>query len=674
MNEELKVIISAEVGKFKKGIQDASQSLNNLVQKSGNVSKQVDANIKKIGDVSTKALKGMGTAIAGAGTALLGLGASTREYQQDHAKLNSAFEAAGMSAGQAEETFNGLFRVLGEDDTAVEAANHLAKLTTNQKDLQEWTNICQGVYATFGDSLPIEGLTEAANETAKTGVVTGSLADALNWAGISEDEFNEKLAKCNTEAEREQMIREALSGAYDEAAANYEKNAAAVLAQNEAQAKLNKALGELGEAVAPVLTALMTFASEALQPVIDKIGPLAEQYAPQLSEAMGAAGEAVGNAFGFFVDNIGVIAAIAGIITAIAAAVGLYNIVTAIKTAMDIAQVTTLGALIAAQWASATATMAALAPYLLIVAAIAAVIAIIVLCITHWDWIVGVVTGAWDAICSATSSAVDAVVKFFTNLGNDMSNAVKSAVDAVVGFFSGLWNGLVSIVSGIFSAVSGAFNNVKTAMGNAINTAKTTVINIFNGIKSGITTVVNGVKSTVSNVFNAIKSAISTPINAAKSTVLNIFNAIKSGISDKINSAKSVVSSAIDKIKSVMNFHWKLPELKLPHISISGEFSLNPPRVPSFSISWYKNGGVFDSPTLFPFGNGRIGGLGEAGAEAIVPLEKNTKWLDKIAEKIGGNGPSQIVLEVDGKVFAKTAINSINDLTRQQGKLSLVLA
>ncbi|MBQ8763144.1 MAG: hypothetical protein IJZ07_03485 [Clostridia bacterium] len=100
----------------------------------------------------------------------------------------------------------------------------MAQLTTNEQELSQWTNICQGVYATFGASLPIEGLTEAANETAKVGQVTGGLADALNWAGISEDAFNEKLAACNTEAEREELIRETLNGIYSEAAANYEKN------------------------------------------------------------------------------------------------------------------------------------------------------------------------------------------------------------------------------------------------------------------------------------------------------------------------------------------------------------------------------------------------------------------------------------------------------------------
>jgi hypothetical protein len=132
---------------------------------------------------------------------------------------------------------------------AVEAAGHLAKLTTNEKELSEWTTICEGVYATFGDSLPIEGLTEAANETAKVGQLTGSLADALNWAGVNEDEFNAKLAACNTEAEREALIRETLTGLYDDAAANYEKNAAGLLAQQEAEAKMADATAELGEAL-----------------------------------------------------------------------------------------------------------------------------------------------------------------------------------------------------------------------------------------------------------------------------------------------------------------------------------------------------------------------------------------------------------------------------------------
>ena len=130
----------------------------------------------------------------------------------------------------------------------------------------------------------------------------------------------------------------------------------------------------------------------------------------------------------------------------------------------------------------------------------------------------------------------------------------------------------------------------------------------------------------------------------------------------------------IDKIKGFFNFEWHLPKLKMPHINISGEFSLMPPKVPKFSIDWYAKGGVFDAPTLFNNG-GRLSGLGEAGAEAIVPLENNTQWLDKISErlssKMGGSQP--IIMQVDGKTFAEISVDSINALTRQRGSLALNL-
>jgi hypothetical protein len=142
-----------------------------------------------------------------------------------------------------------------------------------------------------------------------------------------------------------------------------------------------------------------------------------------------------------------------------------------------------------------------------------------------------------------------------------------------------------------------------------------------------------------------------------------------------MDSAKEKVKSAIDKIKSFFKFEWSLPKLKMPHITISGSFSLSPLQVPKFGISWYEKGGVFDSKTLFGYGNGLLGGLGENGAEAVVPLEKNTQWLDRIAtmlnEKQGGNRP--IYLEVDGKVFAQISCDSINDLTKQRGSIPLKL-
>ena len=649
MNEKLKVIISAEIDKLKQGVQDAKKAMNDFQSDTAKVSKAVDGHIKSMGTAAANGMKTLGTAIAAGGAALLGLAASTQEVQANQAKLVSAFQSAGASAEQASETYVGLYRVLGDDGQATEAAAHLAKLTTNQEDLSTWTTICQGVYATFGDSLPIESLTEAANETAKTGQLTGALTDALNWAGISEEEFQAKLDACNTEAEREALIRETLNGVYDDAAAKYEENAGALMAQQEAQAKLNTNLAGFGKAMAPVLTALMTFASTVLEKVTPVIQELAEKYGPALSEAFAAAGEAVGNAFGFFVDHWEIFAALAGIIAGIAAAIGLYNAVAAVKAAMDALQVTSLTALIAAQWAHVTATAAALAPYLLIVAAIAAVIAIIVLCVTHWDEIKAKVI----------------------EVAGKIKDSVKEMGEKVGQLFEALKEKISQVVENIKTAVSNKFQAIKDGIAEKVQAAKETVTNIFEGIKSAIQSKIDAAKNGVSNTFNNIKSTISNTLNSAKSTVFSIFDGIKSGIQSKIDAAKTAVQNAINKIKSFFNFSWSLPKLKMPHISISGKFSINPPSVPKFSISWYKLGGVFDSPNLFGYGNGQIGGLGEDGAEAIVPLEKNTKWLDRIAERLGAGQSAQIVLQVDGKTFAQTAVSTINDLTRQQGRLAL---
>ena len=797
MTEELKIIISAQTEKFKNSVDKAKQEINGFKEQVQKASKDVDERFKSISKGISSGLKTAATAVAATGTALLALGASTAEYRNEQAKLTTAFEAAGSSASVAKDTYNDLYRVLGDSGQATEAANHLAKLTTNEKDLSEWTNICQGVYATFGDSLPIEGLTEASNETAKVGEVTGSLADALNWAGVSEDDFNNKLAKCNSEADREKLIRETLNGLYSDAASKYEKNNAQVLAQNEAQAKLQDTMARLGEAVAPVVTAFTNFAADALAVVTPYIQDLAETYMPALSEVLETVSDALGDALECALQHKELLAVIGGIIAGVTIAIGLYNAVAAIKAAMDAAQVTTLGALVTAYLAQAAAMIVAIAPYLLIVAAIAAVIAIVVLCVKHWDEIKEAVSNAWETIKEATSTAVDAIVEFFTGLWESINGIVQTGIDAVVGFFTGLWetlqgiwdgicnvinfaiqfiaaifstaiqillipwqfiwenfggvltekwnqfteiissaldaiknvistvwnaivsflkpilqsiakffttvwNGIKSVTSTVFNAIktfiTNVWNNIKSSIqsvldaiksvissvweaikgvvSSVLNAIKSVVGNIWNGIKSVITSVLDTIKSTVSNVFNAVKNTVSSVFNGIKSTATSVWNGIKSAITTPIEAAKNKVKSVVDAIKGFFSgMKLSLPKIKLPHFKVTGKLSISPPSVPKLSISWYKLGGVFDNPTMFGYGNGMLGGLGEDGAEAVVPLEKNTQWLDRLAsmlnEKMGGNTP--IVLEVDGKVFAETAINTINNNTRQTGKLALNL-
>lgn len=206
--------------------------------------KSVNA-MKSFASVSLKASAGAATALTGAFFALDG---ATEEYRIAQGKLNTAFQSASLSADAAQSTYREFYNILGETDTATEASQLLAKLTQNEKDLSTWTRISAGVNGTFGDSLPIEGLIESSNETAKVGQVTGVLADALNWAGISEDKFNKKLEACSSESERNKLIMNALSKEYDEAAGAFYKNNKELIKSRNNQTTLAATTAKLGEA------------------------------------------------------------------------------------------------------------------------------------------------------------------------------------------------------------------------------------------------------------------------------------------------------------------------------------------------------------------------------------------------------------------------------------------
>ena len=190
MDEKLRIIISAEVAKAKQGVKQAKQEIENFSKKVEEAKKTVDASFKKMGEAINNTVKAIGASIVGLGVALLGVAASTEEYRNQQAQLATAFQSAGASAADATSTYNSLYRVLGDSGQAVEAAQHLAKLTQNSEHLAQWGTICQGIYSEFGSSLPLESLTEAVNHTAQLGEVQGALADALELSGINVDDFN----------------------------------------------------------------------------------------------------------------------------------------------------------------------------------------------------------------------------------------------------------------------------------------------------------------------------------------------------------------------------------------------------------------------------------------------------------------------------------------------------
>jgi phage-related protein len=281
--------------KVKKGADKAEKALDEYADSAEKAEKS-SGKLSKVGGAVGKGLAAVGAVVAAAGAALIASAEASREYRREMGKLETAFDTAGHSSEAATETYKALQGVLGETDQAVEAANHLAKLTDNEKDLQKWTDICTGVYATFGASLPIEGLTEAANETAKVGKVTGPLADALNWAGVNEDKFNESLAACSNEQERQTLIMETLNGLYDDAAKKYKETNAEVIRANQANEEWASTVAEVGGAVEPLLTDVKFLGASLVKDLVPGIKEVTGAFRGMLNgddEAAANLGEAL---------------------------------------------------------------------------------------------------------------------------------------------------------------------------------------------------------------------------------------------------------------------------------------------------------------------------------------------------------------------------------------------
>ena len=289
--------IGKDGGSSAKGIDKVTKSLNDVKKASGHAKQGVEKAMGGIKKSVLSAVKAVATlALA---TASLSEG---MEFGKLQGKLNAAFQSAGSSAAQATKTFKELYRFLGDSDRAVETAQNLARVTTSEKELAEWTKILQGVYATMGDAIPVETLAESVNETAQVAKVTGTLADALNWMGISEDAVNNQLATMNTAHEREAYLRSLLNGLYSNAAAIYEHNSKAMLDYNQAQANLKIQLADVATKIMPLITAFSNMAAVVLgvlKPAIEVI----VQVIATLCQWIIAAINWLGAFFGIFSDG-----------------------------------------------------------------------------------------------------------------------------------------------------------------------------------------------------------------------------------------------------------------------------------------------------------------------------------------------------------------------------------
>ena len=252
-----------------------------------------------------------------------------------------------------------------------------------------------------------------------------------------------------------------------------------------------------------------------------------------------------------------------------------------------------------------------------------------------WNAISSTASSLWEGIKGTIGSKIDAAKEKVSTATSAITSVASSAWSSVSSTASSLWNTISSTVSSKISAassaVSSATSTITSVASSAWSSVSSTASSQWESIRSTISSKLSSAKSTVSSLMSGITSTMSSGLSSALSTVSGKFSSIYSTISSKMSAARDAVGNAISALKSKFNFSWSLPHLKLPHVSISGSFSINPPSVPHFGISWYKDGGILTRPTIFgAAGNNLLAG-GEAGAEAVVPL--STLW-DKLETMI----------------------------------------
>lgn len=477
--------------------------------------------------------KTVGKAMAGivaGGAALSGIASATAPAVDSMARLETAFAATGGTAEQAGQVYENFMGLVGDSDRATEAAQDMANLAEAGGDIDAWYGIAAGTVARFGDALPLENLIESANETARTGTVVGGMADALNWAGASaeqwgaalsgnsaaqeafnaaiaqglpiEDAMNAALATTSDMTQRQAILQSALTAVYGETGQAYLQNNAALVQSRESQAQLNQALAQLGEVLAPIMANVTSLAATlltALQPVIQSIVGTIMQMMPTIQSIAA-----------FLADNSETVLAVA---TALGVLVGV------IKTATTVA--TLFNAVLSAN------------PIMLVITAVTALASAMVYFFTQtdtgreiWSNFTSWLSGVWTGLQDFFGGIWDTISGFFTSAGE----AVSSAWETVTSFFGEIPGRIQGFFSGIGQFFSDTFGNA----GDAVRNAWDNVVSFFQEIPSRIKNIFSGAgqwlvesgKALLQGFVDGVMGAVSwvgDKISGALSTIRSFF-------------------------------------------------------------------------------------------------------------------------------------------------------
>lgn len=506
------------------GARDAATGLSTLADEADDASDSLD-NIEK--NTRAEALSSLADGFSSAGDAMKGMVEDSKEYLSIMGQLDASSQRLGYTNHETEQTYSQLYGIIGDQQAAATATANLQALGLSQKDLTDMTELAIGAWAQYGDSIPIDSLAEAINETAQTGTVTGAFADALNWAGISEDEFNNKLASTSSESERARMIMEVLkSQGLDGVAQGYRDANGALIESNEAQQKYDEAMSNVATAIMPAVTNAMNIAATAINGLMGFFNSMPESVQ-------------------------GAVAIIGTLMVVLGALLPMILTVTAAVSAANVPLLAIIG------------TIA------LVVAAVLAVIPAIEQLWNENEEFRNQVETIWGQIQSLIKTATDliqqiiaAFVELAKAIWNEWGDDIMNVVSYVMNFISDLIeNGLniIKNVINLFTSIlkgdwSGAWDAVKNILNSVLEIIKSLVRNAFGALGSIIagvgSTIGNAVQSAFLAAINFITSLPGKAIQWGRDFINGLADGIMSGVNKIVNSVKDIAN----KIRSFLHF------------------------------------------------------------------------------------------------------------------------
>lgn len=552
--------ISLDTSEYDSGVKDVSKS-------GGSLASKLKSGLASAGKVAAKGIAAIGTAASGAVVGLLALESSTEEYRVAMGKLNTAFEAAGYGAETAQQAYNAFYGILGDTDTATEASQLLAKLADSAEDVSTWTDIAAGVAGTFGDSLPIEGLIEASNETAKVGQVTGVLADALNWAGISEDDFNARLSACSSESERNQLIMDTLSGTYDEASEAFYRNNEALVESRNNQAQLDATLATLGQTVSNVKNRLLSEFLPAISNVATAFSGMLSGTAgadQQFSTAVqGLVNVAVSKLPEFLNMGVQILSSLAsGIVQSIPTLVAAVpQIVAEIGAALTelLPQVLDMGVLLLDQFTSGIETGL---PDM--VSRIPEIITQFLSYITEQlptvldkgaELLSNLVNGILGAIPEMTAALPEIITAFVQFITDNLPTIIESGINILLNLVSGIIGAIPDLVASIPQIISAITTGIARALPKIIQSGVSLLQKFIEGILSNIPALVAALPQIISAIVEGIGALIGGIVDVGKSIVEGIWKGIQEMAGWIYDKVTGFFSGIVDGVKDFLGIH-----------------------------------------------------------------------------------------------------------------------